>query len=102
MKRDLALEHAADRIGDASYFEQMGRLRAESGMSTVGLPAPVDPTEAVAFIDGIAATWELAHARGTGPTRASDLRARHRQGPTRGPSEAHADGGAHGAICAVA
>ena len=60
MKRDLALEHAAGHVGDASYLEQMARLRAESSTTSSAQPASVDPAEAVAFIEGIAATWGLA------------------------------------------
>lgn len=61
MKRDLALEHAAGRVADEVYFAQMTRLRAESAVVT-GAPQPpaIDPDEAISFIEGIAATWNLA------------------------------------------
>ena len=60
MKRELALEHAADRVGDESYLEQMARLRAETTRTTTTQPKPINAAEAVAFIEGIAETWRLA------------------------------------------
>ena len=60
MKHDLALEHAAGRIADAAYLDQMARLRAEPRPTASPQPPAVDPAEAVAFIEGIAATWQFA------------------------------------------
>lgn len=60
MKRQLALEHAADRISDASYLEQLAQLRAESTTKTSVQPTRVGPDKAIAFIEGIAETWRLA------------------------------------------
>ena len=82
MKRDLALEHAAGRIGDDRYLEQMARLRAESSTTTGAQPASVDPEEAVAFIEGIAATWELA----TPEERARLVQATYERVTVKGPN----------------
>ncbi|MCJ7712241.1 MAG: hypothetical protein MUQ32_15580, partial [Chloroflexi bacterium] len=53
-----------DRTGTSSpgtpYLEQVARLRAESTTTTHAQPATVGPDEAVAFIEGIEATWVLA------------------------------------------
>ncbi len=80
-KRELALEHAADRIGDEIYLEQMARLRAESTSRSTAQPAPINPVEAVAFIEGIAETWRLA----TPEERARLVQATYERVTVRGP-----------------
>ncbi len=82
MMKDLALEHVAGRIGDAAYLEQMARLRAESSTKPSVQPAPVDPQEAVTFIEGIAATWKLA----TPEERARLVQATYERITVKGPS----------------
>ena len=60
MKRDLALDHAADRITDGRYLEQMTALRAEGETVPVHPRTAMDPEEAAAYIEGIGATWAKA------------------------------------------
>ena len=102
MKRDLALEHAAGRIGDDRYLEQMARLRAESSTTASVAAGLGRPGGSRRLHRGNRRDLGARHARGTGSTRAGDLRAHHGQGAKRGPGEAHADGGAHGSARAVA
>jgi hypothetical protein len=82
LKRDLALEHAAGRVGDAAYLEQMAWLRSESSEAAVAQPASADPDEALAFIEGIAATWELA----TPEERAQLVQATYERVTVQGPN----------------
>jgi DNA invertase Pin-like site-specific DNA recombinase len=60
MKRDLALDHAADRITDRRYLEQMAALRVEGETIPVHPRTDIDPEEAAAYVAGIAATWARA------------------------------------------
>ena len=82
MKRELALQHAADRMSDASYLEQLARLRAESTTNTTVRPAPINPAEAVAFIEGIAEAWRLA----TPEERARLVQATYERVTVKGPN----------------
>ena len=66
----------------ASYLEQLARLRAESTTNTTVRPAPINPAEAVAFIEGIAEAWRLA----TPEERARLVQATYERVTVKGPN----------------
>ena len=81
MKRDLALDHAADRISDGRYLEQMAALRAEGETIPSAPRAGFDPEEAAAYIEGLAATW----ARATPEEQTQLVQATYENVTVRGP-----------------
>jgi DNA invertase Pin-like site-specific DNA recombinase len=54
-KRELALDHAAGRVGDDEYIARMNQLRTATPEPTQ--TSDVDPADAVAMLRNIAALW---------------------------------------------
>ena len=61
--RELALEHAAQAIGDAEYLAGVAALRAELEAARTARPPAIDPDRALGRIRELERAWRSATAR---------------------------------------
>jgi DNA invertase Pin-like site-specific DNA recombinase len=60
-RRELALDYAAGKLTDADFAEAVAALRAEEAEAPAARPAAVEPHQAVAWLEDLAALWRAAN-----------------------------------------